>query len=120
MSRSWNLFLDDIIAACRFVDEFTRGMTQEGFLADPKTYWATIKMIEIIGEASRHIPEDARAQLPEVEWPNMIATRNVFAHRYFGIDEDILWDVVQTDIPELHDHIQQYLNRIVDVDTHQG
>lgn len=116
MSRSWSLFLDDIMAGCHYVEEFTRDMTLETFLDDPKTYWATVKMIEIIGEASRHVPDDVRAQLPDVEWSNLVATRNVFSHRYFGIDEDILWDIIQVDVPELLVQIQQYLSRIEKVD----
>jgi uncharacterized protein with HEPN domain len=101
MSRSWSSFLNDIVWACNNILEFTTGMSQDAFVRDRKTFWATVKMIEIIREAARNIPAEVQQKLPDVEWANMTATRNVFAHAYFGIDDENLWDIIQTDIPEL-------------------
>jgi uncharacterized protein with HEPN domain len=80
MSHSWRHYIDDIGSSCLYILAFTSGMSQSEFVNDARTYWATIKMIEIIGEAARNVPDEIKAQLPQVEWPNMIATRNVFAH----------------------------------------
>lgn len=117
MSRSWPFFVEDIENSCRHIIAFTSGMTQAEFIADEKTYWATIKMIEIVGEAARNLPAEIKTQLPNIEWSNIIATRNVFAHAYFGIDDDILWDLIKVDIPELLEHIEGFQLTLSDQDV---
>lgn len=109
MSRDWRLYLNDMVGSCHAIEEFTCGMSQDEFVGNRTTYWSTVKMIEIIGEAARHIPEDIQALMPETEWKNIIAARHVFAHGYFGIDDDVLWDIVVKFIPELLHQIEDFL-----------
>lgn len=106
MSRDWTLFLDDMIDACSGVVEFTRGLQPEAFVADRRTWLATIRLVEVIGEAAKSIPEDVRASHPDVGWKALIGMRNVLAHAYFSVDDDILWDVVSAEVPALLDALE--------------
>ena len=62
---------------------------------------ATIRNLELIGEAATHVPEAARLAAPMVPWRKVIATRNRLIHGYLGIDDDTVWSIVVTDVPEL-------------------
>jgi uncharacterized protein with HEPN domain len=64
---------------------------------------------EIIGEAAKHISDDRRIQMVAVEWREIAGMRDLPAHAYFGIDNDILWDVVQNKIPSLDATVNEYL-----------
>lgn len=86
-------------------------MARQDFTRDEKTYWATVKMVEIIGEAARHIPAEVRALMPNVPWSQITAARNVFSHGYFGINDDILWEIVQYRVPELERELTDFLSQ---------
>jgi len=72
-----------------------------GFEVSGMTYDATLRNLELIGEAATYIPEDVRAAHPEIPWRMIIATRNQLIHGYLGIDNDTLWSIIQDDVPEL-------------------
>jgi uncharacterized protein with HEPN domain len=71
------------------------------FVASSLTYDATLRNLELIGEAATHIPDGARAAHPEIPWRMIIATRNRLIHGYLGRDDDTLWSIIQDDVPEL-------------------
>ncbi len=62
---------------------------------------AVLRNLEIIGEAAKHIPEDVRAQMPAIEWRKIAGLRDIVVHVYFGIDDDIIWDIVSNKVCEL-------------------
>jgi uncharacterized protein with HEPN domain len=95
MSRDWTFFLEDIQESCARVLRYTQGMTSEQFRADDKTYDAVVRNLEVIGEAAKGLPDDVRAMMPDIEWNKATGLRNIVAHAYFGINNEILWDVVQ-------------------------
>ena len=64
-------------------------------------YDATVRNLELVGEAATYVPESVRRDHPEIPWRMVIATRNQLIHGYVGIDDDVLWSIVQTDIPAL-------------------
>ena len=80
---------------------YTMGLDQEAFIADGLTYDATLRNIELIGEAATHVPDDVRKAHPEIEWRSIVGARNRVAHAYMGLDDDVLWDIIQTDVPDL-------------------
>jgi uncharacterized protein with HEPN domain len=86
---------------------YTEGMDQPTFKASGMTYDATLRNLELIGEAATHIPEAVRGAAPEIPWRQVIATRNRLIHAYLGIDDDILWSIIQVDIPDLLSGLQQ-------------
>jgi uncharacterized protein with HEPN domain len=72
---------------------------------------AFVRSLEIIGEAAKQIPLDFRNQYPDVEWRAMTGLRDVLIHRYFGINYDIVWDVVTNAIPALHRQVEEMIRR---------
>lgn len=106
MSRDYRLFLSDISDCCHKIERYTKDMAQEQFIANDMAFDAVMRNLEIIGEAMRHIPEEVRLRHSEVPWRTIVAFRNIVIHEYFGIDEDIVWDVVENKIPELLKQIE--------------
>lgn len=106
MSREWYFYLDDMIEFSSLVIEYTEGYSQANFEEDRKTYDATLRNLELIGEAATHIPEHIRTQTETIPWRQIIATRNRIIHAYLGLDNDILWSIIQTDIPKLKANLQ--------------
>lgn len=107
MSRSWELFLRDMLEAARKVIRYTDKRQVETFAADEMAYDATLRNLEILGEAAKNIPDDIRQRYPEVNWRGVAGLRDILAHAYFALDEDTLWKIVRTDIPELLDLLEQ-------------
>ena len=85
---------------------YTEGMDQEAFAADTRTFDAVLRNQELIGEAATHIPQAVRDEHPETGWRRIVAISNRIVHGYLGIDEDVVWDIVQSDVPELLRSIQ--------------
>lgn len=99
--REWRFYLDDMIDFAGKVLAYTDGLDQAGFVASGLTYDATLRNLELIGEAATRLPDDVRANHPEIPWRMIIATRNRLIHGYLGIDDDTLWSIIRDDVPEL-------------------
>lgn len=101
MSRDWTFYLEDIVECGSRVVTYTEGMSFEDFCANQLVFDAVVRNLEIIGEAAKHLPAEATTLMPQIEWSKAAAFRDVIAHHYFGLDPRIVWDVVQTKIPEI-------------------
>jgi uncharacterized protein with HEPN domain len=97
--REWRFYLDDMIGFAEKVIAYTDGLDQTGFVASGLNYDATVRNLELIGEAATHIPDTVRAANPQIPWRIIIATRNRLIHGYLGIDNDTLWSIIRSDIP---------------------
>jgi uncharacterized protein with HEPN domain len=111
MSRDYRLYLDDMLMAAEKVLRFTQGVDLVRFVDDEKTFDAVVRNLEIIGEAAKHVPAEVQARCPEVEWRSIAGLRDIVAHEYFGIDEDILWDIIVHQVPDLLTQVRQILER---------
>lgn len=100
-SRAWRFYVTDMIGFATNALSYTAGLSRAEFLTDTRTYDATLRNLELIGEAARNIPDEIRSAHPEVPWRMIIATRNRLIHAYLGIDDDTIWSIVQDDVPEL-------------------
>ena len=99
--REWRFYVDDMIGFAEKVCAYSEGLDQAGFAASGINYDATLRNLELIGEAATHMPEDIRQANTQIPWRLIIALRNRLIHGYLGIDNDTLWSVIQTDIPAL-------------------
>lgn len=107
--RNHRLYLKDIFAAMVAAQAFVEGMDFNAFVADDKTASAVVRKLEIIGEASKNVPETIRQQYPQVPWRNMAGMRDRIIHRYFAVNYTIVWDTVKDHIPPLQSIIEQIL-----------
>ncbi len=103
-------FLQDIVNSVLRILGYTTGMTWEDYLHDFKTQDAVVRNLEVIGEATKNLSDDIRNQFPDIPWQDMAGTRDRLTHHYFGINQEIVWQIVEHDLPELKDQIEQVLN----------
>jgi len=82
-------------------------ISREDFMSDRRTIDAVIRNLEVLGEATKHIPEDVRMNFAEIDWKAIAGMRDILIHDYFGVDYDIVWDVVATRIPKLVEAIDR-------------
>ena len=101
VKREWRFYLDDMIGFAGKVIEYTEGLEQSRFVASGLNYDATVRNLELLGEAATHIPEEVRNANSQISWRLIIATRNRLIHGYLGIDNDTLWSIIRSDIPAL-------------------
>ncbi len=109
--RDWRLRVQDILDAIGAIQSYTAGMDYPAFVRDRRTVDAVLRNITVIGEAASRIPEAIQAASPVIPWADMRDMRNVVIHEYFGVNRQILWDTIQTDLPPLVPQLQALLNR---------
>jgi uncharacterized protein with HEPN domain len=99
-------YLAHIEAAILEIKAHTAGMTQEAYEADSKTQRAVERNLQIIGDAAHKLSKAFRQAHPDVPWEDVYAARNVVVHHYFGVNQRILWDIVQSDLEPLLKKVQ--------------
>ena len=110
--REWRFYLDDMLRFAEDVLRFTKGFDQARFIVTDLNYDATLRKLELIGEAATHIPTEVREANPGIPWRLIIATRNRLIHAYLGIDNDTLWSIIQDDVPVLVDELKKLKDRM--------
>ena len=99
--REWRFYLDDMILFAEKVMRYTAGLDQAAFVGNPLVYDATLRNLELIGEAATHVPDEVRTLHRLVPWRMVVATPNRLIHGYLGIDNDTLWSIVVSEVPTL-------------------
>jgi uncharacterized protein with HEPN domain len=100
-AREWRFYVEDMVAFCDKAVAYTQGLDRASFAADTMRYDATLRNLELIGEAATHVPAEVRTAAADVPWRMVIAVRNRLIHGYLGIDDDTLWSIVRDDIAPL-------------------
>jgi len=101
------MYFDDILTAIDRIVEYTQGYDFAGFKRDYRTVDAVIRNFEVIGEAVKNIPPGIKEQNPNVPWNEMYALRNRVSHAYFGIDYEIIWDIIINYLPDNRAQIEK-------------
>ncbi len=104
-------FLRDIQEAVRRIRVYTSAMTYALFLADVKTQDAVIRNLEIMGEATKSLSAGVRGKYPDVPWKGMTGVRDRLIHHYFGVNLDIVWDIVTVELSLLEAQIETILQQ---------
>ncbi len=107
--RDWLLYVEDVVESTTLIADYTQGMSYDSFVADRKTVDAVVRNLEIIGEASKFVPDNIRRQHQEVDWQGILGLRNRIAHAYFGVSAAIVWQIVVGDLPVLRERMQAML-----------
>ena len=103
------LLLDDILNAGKKILRFSEGMNFQQFMEDEKTQDACIRNFEIMGEASKYISEETMISNPEISWRKMAGYRNLLIHEYFGVNLEIVWDIIENELTDTIYFIQLML-----------
>jgi len=103
-------YLKHIRDECEYLIEASQELDYRQFIDDETSKRAFVRSIEIIGEATKQIPEDFKQKYPDVNWKDMAGMRDVLIHSYFGINYNIVWDVIVNYIPPLLESMNEILN----------
>ncbi len=108
--RSWRLRVEDTLQAITRIRDYVADYDLDGFCADQRTIDAVVRNLEIVGEASRHVPSEVQQRYPSLPWTEMRAMRNLLSHAYFLVDLEIVWKTVRDDLPKLEPALAEILN----------
>lgn len=99
--RDWRFYVQDMLEFCERVLDYTSGLDQDTFTANRLPYDATLRNIQLIGEAATHIPAELQEKYPAIPWRSIIGVRNRLAHSYLHISDVVIWSIIQDAIPKL-------------------
>ncbi len=112
MKRTYKDYILDILTSIDEIEEFTEGMDFEEFAVDKKTINAVIRSLEVMGEAAKKIPREIREKYPDIPWKYLAGMRDKLIHEYHGVDLEIVWEVIRTEIPPLRQRFEKVLREL--------
>ncbi|MBN4049264.1 DUF86 domain-containing protein [archaeon AH-315-M20] len=112
MKREYGDYIQDIIDSIKETGEFTKGLSFKDFKQDKKTVNAVIRSLEIMGEASKKIPDSIRRKHAGVPWKEMAGIRDKLIHEYHGVDLEIIWKVIKEELPPVKPLILKLLKEL--------
>lgn len=108
--KDWKILVNDIPSAIQKIEKYTDKLTYEDFIRNDLVKDAVVSNIEIIGEASNRIPADFKAQHDNIPWNKLRGIRNRIVHDYYGVDHDIIWEIISKELNVLKTDLTQILN----------
>jgi len=112
MPREYKAYLKDILEAIHKIERYTENISFEEFVNNELVQDGVVRNLEIIGEAAKNIPGDIKREYPDVEWRKIAGLRDILIHAYFGIDVEIVWDIVKNKVPKLKEKIEEILSKL--------
>lgn len=103
-------YLRHIQDEINFILKETQGLEEEAFYENEVLKRAVVRSLEVIGEATSKISDEFKNEYPEISWREMKGTRNKLIHEYFGVDYEIVWDIIKNELPVLRDQIDGILS----------
>ncbi len=107
--RNWKIRISDILECIDRIQRYTSGMVLNEFEGDDKTIDSVLRNLEIIGEASRHIPRDIKTRHAHLPWLEMYTMRNIVVHEYHGVNLSIIWQTITEDLPAIIPELKKIL-----------
>lgn len=104
--------LQHISDAIKEIENYITNSSYKDFQSNSMMQFATVKQLEIIGEAANQLTEHFKKLYTEVQWREIVGLRNILIHEYFGIDTKIVWDILQIDLPKLKIHVEEILKQL--------
>ena len=101
------MFVKHILESIKRIESFMEKVSEESFRTNEEKQSAVIRQIEIIGEATKNLPESFRKKYKDVSWADIAKTRDKMIHHYFGVDLDIVWEIIKEEIPKLKKQIKK-------------
>lgn len=105
--RNINLFFEDILEAINSIKEYTQNMDYGEFIKDKRTRDAVVRNLEIIGEATKNIPDEITEKYPDINWKAISGMRDKLIHEYFGVSNLIVWETLTNDLPLFESQIEK-------------
>jgi uncharacterized protein with HEPN domain len=112
MRRDVSIYLKDILENIERAESFVKDMNYDEFVKDEKTHYAVIRCIEIIGEATKHIPNSIRKKYPEIPWKDIAGMRDKVIHFYFGVNLERVWETINEDMSEIKPFIKKVFEEL--------
>jgi len=112
--KDYKLFVEDILMAMDKIERYIKGLTYETFVENDMAIDAVIRNLEIIGEAAKNLPEEVKVRYPDIPWKRMVGLRNIAIHEYFGVDLEIIWEIITRNLPETKPKIEAMLKSFND------
>lgn len=115
--RTPKLLVEDILESIVKINKYTLGTDFQKFISDEKTLDAVIRNFEIIGEASARLPDECKERFGEIDWDRMRGFRNRIVHDYFGIDYEIVWNIMKQTLPDFEKQIKSIIEKFTTEDS---
>ena len=109
--RDYKLYLDDMLEAINRIEKYSKGMTLKRLKTDTLVLDGIVRNLEIIGEGAKNIPSQIKEKHLEIEWKKIAGLRDILAHEYFGIDLEVVWDIVKNKLPIFKSQVDRILNK---------
>jgi uncharacterized protein with HEPN domain len=103
--------LEHMLEACQAIESFVRGLSYEQFAVNQLVLSATIRQLEVIGDAARNLDLSFTLRYPDIPWRKLVGLRNVLIHEYFDVFYDKVWEVATRDVPELGTSLAKIIQR---------
>lgn len=107
MKRDEILFVEDVLENILLIENSIKNLSKDEFINNKMLVDATIRRLEVIGEAVKNISEKIKKRHPEIEWKKIAGIRDIIIHAYFDVDLDIMWDIIKINFPDLKDKISE-------------
>jgi len=112
-NRNYKLYIEDIVLECQNIKKFTNGINYDEFTENLEKVYAVAKAFENIGEAVKNIPKELTQNYPQIPWSEIAKMRDILTHHYFGVDDKVLWDTIDSDFDEFEKVITEISNNLV-------
>lgn len=116
MNKENLIFIEHIIQNINDINSFVKGVSKEELGKNKEKLNAVVRSIEIVGEAAKNISESLKIKYSDIPWKKITGTRDIMIHRYFGVDLDVVWNIIKKDMPILKSKIQKIKEKLEKVE----